>query len=134
MPATRTTQGTVTPYVDAHLTCTRTEPPPFQAALLNHQCENPTCCAEWLWPSHGRLPIMVIRARSSLRGGSELTYNYDSYRPSGAYTLAATDAALATLAGLRPTPCGCAGTGPSARSSRGSGAARRAGPGRLRQR
>ena len=116
MPEARTTQGTVTPYVDARLACTRAEPPPSHAALLNHRCENPTCCAEWRWPSHGRFPIMVIRARSSLRGGSELTYNYDSYRPSGAYTLDATDAALAMLAGLRPTPCCCAYPGPCPRN------------------
>ena len=115
MPALRTAHGTVTPYVDAHLACTRTEPPSFHAALLNHQCERPTCCAEWQRPHRGRLPIMVIRTLSSLRGGSELTYNYDSYRPSGADTLAATDAALASLAGLRPNPCGCAYPGPCPR-------------------
>ena len=49
LPATYTTGGIVLPYVDAHLACTRTEPQPFQAALLNHQCENPTCCAQWWW-------------------------------------------------------------------------------------
>ena len=59
---------------------------------------------------------MVIRSRSSLRGGSELTYNYDSYLSSGAYTLSATDAALATLAGRRPTACGCSHPGPCPRN------------------
>ena len=87
----------------------------IHAALFNHQCERPTCCAEWQWPLHVRLPIMVIRTLSSLRGGSELTYNYDSYRPSGAYTLSASDAALASLDGRDPTPCGCAYPGPCPR-------------------
>ena len=116
LPDTYTASGTVAPYVDAHSSCTRTEPPPYQAALLNHQCENPTCSAQWRWPSRGHLPIMVAVSRSSLRGCSELTYNYDSYLTSGAYTLGAADAALATLAGRRPTACGCSHPGPCPRN------------------
>ena len=58
---------------------------------------------------------MVAVSRSSLRGGSELTYNYDSYLTSGAYTLDAAGAALATLAGQHPTACGCSFPGPCPR-------------------
>ena len=116
LPATSTPRGTTLPWVDAHLSCTRTTPPPYQAALLNHQCEDPTCRAEWLWPPGCQLPIMVIRSRSSLRGGSELTWNYDGYRTSGAYTLSAAEAALAQLAGRHPTPCCCGRLGPCPRN------------------
>ena len=115
LPDTYLAGVTVSPLVDAHLSCTRTDPPPFQAALLNHQCENPTCSAQWRWPPRGHLPIMVAVSRSSLRGGSELTYNYDSHLTSGAYTLDAAGAALATLAGQHPTACGCSFPGPCPR-------------------
>ena len=95
--------------VDASLSCLRGDPPVAQAALLNHKCEDPTCAASWIWSDGCTLPIMVCTSRRSLRGGSELTYNYDSHLRHGAYTLGPDEAFALALRGITTRPCLCEG-------------------------
>jgi hypothetical protein len=47
LPETRLHSRLVRPYVDARLACLRGDPPPDQAAMLNHACKesDPTICA-----------------------------------------------------------------------------------------
>ena len=98
----------VQPYVDARLQCCRGDPPPAHAALLNHQCENPTTAAQWWWPPGSALPVMVCVSRDSLRGGAELTYNYDAHLRPGSFTVGPEAAAAALLRGAALQPCLCA--------------------------
>ncbi len=102
---------TVVPYVDAHLACLRSDPPPDLAALLNHGCEDPPLSAVWRWDAGSTLPIMVgVRVtRRSLRGGTELTYNYDAHLRSGAYTMTRAEALSLPPSAPPAQPCRCAG-------------------------
>jgi hypothetical protein len=59
---------------------------------------------------------MVCTTRRSLRGGSELTYNYDAHQRSNAYTVSSDDAAVLTLLGHTFFPCRCAAPAPCPRS------------------
>jgi hypothetical protein len=106
LPATDLGLGPTTLYVDAHRACLRGDPTPDQAALLNHCCEDPTCAGRWFYSPESALPIMVLYTRRSLRGGSELTYNYDAHQRSGAYTM---DRATAMAFCHTEFPCKCAG-------------------------
>jgi hypothetical protein len=99
----------VVPYVDAHLACLRSDPPPDLAALLNHGCEDPPLSAVWRWGASSTLPIMVGVTRRSLRGGTELTYNYDSHLRSGAYTMTRAESLSLPPSAPPPRPCRCAG-------------------------
>jgi hypothetical protein len=89
LPAVSSGSRTILPYVDAHLACLRGDPPTDLAALLNHGCE---VAAVWHWSPTSALPIMVGVTRRSLRGGTELTYNYDAHLRSGAYTMSRAEA------------------------------------------
>ena len=100
------------PYLDASFQCSRTDPPPTQAALLNHKCENPTMSAQWIQPPGAAIPLMVCVSRDSMRGGSALTYNYDAHLRTEAYTVGADEAAAALLRGVALPPCLCQAPGP----------------------
>ena len=119
LPATRL-QGhrcRVRPYVDARLACLRGDPPADQAAMLNHSCQqsDPTIRAVWARDPSSTLPIMVGEARRFLRGGTELTYDYDAGFSFGPFTLDRLEAALAQSPDPRPQPCRCAGLAPCPR-------------------
>ncbi len=86
LPETPLLGRTVQPYVDAAHQCLRGNPPPTHAGLANHQCEILTCSTIWARSALCTLPVMVLRSRNTLRGGSKLTYNYDSHLRYGAYT------------------------------------------------
>ena len=98
--------------IDARLLCLRGDPPPTQAALLNHGCEDPPLSADSLRLPGCTLPIAVFTTRRSLRGGSELTYNYDARRRRDAFTLSPEEAASRLQLGLPCHPCRCSGTAP----------------------
>lgn len=102
----------IVPYVDAHLSCLRGDPPPDHAALLNHGCEDTPLSAVWQWTPASTLPIMIGVTRRSLRGGTELTYNYDSHLRSGAYTMSREEALSLPPSAPTPQPCRCAGRAP----------------------
>ena len=108
LPAVTLAGRTYQAFVDAGHTCTRGNPSTAQAALLNHKCEDPTCSPSWAWQPTHALPIMVCTTRRSLRGGSELTYNYDAHQHNGAFTVCADDAATLPAGPLLYTPCRCA--------------------------
>ena len=112
LPPTPLGPQIVVPYVDAHLSCLRSDPPPDLAALLNHCCEDPPLSATWHWDANSTLPIMVGVTRRSLRGGTELTYNYDSHLRSGAYTMSRAEALSLPPTSPPPRPCRCAGPAP----------------------
>ncbi len=97
------------PYVDAHLACSRGDPPPDLAALLNHGCEDTPLAAVWHRATTSALPIMIGVTRRSLRGGTELTYNYDAHLRSGAYTMTRAEALSLPPSAPPPQPCRCAG-------------------------
>ena len=61
--------------------------------------------AEWRRFSFSTIPLMVCVTRDSLRGGSELTYNYDSH--SGTYTVGPEEAECRSLNGQALRPCLC---------------------------
>ena len=103
---------TLQPSVDAGHACSRGNPPTGQAALLNHKCEDPTCSPSWAWQPTSTLPIMICTSRRSLRGGTELTYNYDAHRLHGAFTVHADDVAALPTGKLRYAPCCCASPAP----------------------
>ncbi len=96
-------------FVDAHLSCLRGDSPPDQVTLYNHQCEDPPCAGRWFYHKYSVLPIFVAYSRSTLRGGTELTYNYDAHLRSDAFTM---DFATALACGRTDCPCRCAGSGP----------------------
>ena len=98
-------------FVDAHLTCLRGDPTPDQVALFNHQCEDPPCAGRWLYSDHSLLPIFVAYTRRSLRGGTELTYNYDGHLRSEPWTYTM-DFATAVARGRTNFPCRCAAPDP----------------------
>jgi hypothetical protein len=100
---------TIQPYVDAHLACLRCDPPPDLAALLNHACEDPPLAAVWHRAAASALPIMVGVTRRSLRGGTELTYNYDAHLRSGGYTMTRAEALSLPRSAPQVQPCRCAG-------------------------
>jgi hypothetical protein len=106
----------VEPYIDAAGQCLRGCPLSTHAGLANHQCERPTCAGEWARSPNSTLPIMVLRTLDSLRGGTQLTYNYDSHRPAGAYTLGPEEAAAITARGATCRPCRCNGLDPCPKS------------------
>ena len=109
LPAVLSDTGTTLPYVDAHLACLRGNSPPEHAALLNHGCEDTPLAAVWQWAPTSTLPIMIGVTRRSLRGGTELTYNYDSHLRSGAYTMSREEAFGLPPSAPPPQPCRCAG-------------------------
>ena len=119
LPATRLhgRRCRVRPYVDARLACLRGDPPVDQAAMLNHCCRqsDPTVRAVWARHPSSTLPIMVGEARRFLRGGTELTYDYDAGFSFGPFTLNRLEAALAQSLDPRPQPCRCAGLAPCPR-------------------
>jgi hypothetical protein len=104
--------STFHPSVDAGRACSRGNPPTGQAALLNHKCEDPTCSPSWVRQPACTLPIMICTSRRSLRGGSELTYNYDAHQLHGAFTIHADDVATLPTGRLRYAPCCCASPAP----------------------
>jgi hypothetical protein len=111
LPATQLGPRLVEPYVDAHLACLHSDPPPDLAALLNHGCEDTPPAAVWRRDAASALPIMVGVTRRSLRGGSELTYNFDAHLRSGAYTMSREEAL--TLPPWAPPPYSCRCAGPA---------------------
>jgi hypothetical protein len=58
---------------------------------------------------------MVGEARHFLRGGTELTYDYDAGFTFGPFTFNRLEAALAHTLNPRPQPCRCAGLAPCPR-------------------
>jgi hypothetical protein len=58
---------------------------------------------------------MVGIARRFLRGGTELTYDYDAGFSFGPFTFDRLEAALAQSRDSRPHPCRCAGLAPCPR-------------------
>jgi hypothetical protein len=106
----------VQPYVDAAHQCLRGDPLPTHAGLTNHQSENPTCSADWARSALCTLPVMVLRSRNTLRGGSELTYNYDSHLRDGAYTFGPQAAADYMARCIPCFPCRCADPAPCPRN------------------
>jgi hypothetical protein len=98
--------------IDARLLCLRGDPPPTQAALLNHGCEDPPLSADSLRLPGCTLPFAVFTTRRSLRGGAELTYNYDARRRRDAFTLSSEEAASRSQLGLPCRPCRCSGLAP----------------------
>jgi hypothetical protein len=109
LPAVLSGTRLTLPYVDAHLACLRGEPTPDHAALLNHGCEDTPLVAVWHRAPTSTLPIMIGVTRRSLRGGTELTYNYDSHLRSGAYTMSREEALSLPPSVPPPQPCRCAG-------------------------
>jgi hypothetical protein len=109
LPATPLGSRTVEPYVDAHLACLRSDPPPDLAAMLNHGYEDTPLAAVWRRDATSALPIMVGVTRRSLRGGTELIYSYDAHLRSGAYTMSRDQALSLPPSALPPQPCRCAG-------------------------
>ena len=109
LPAVSSGPRTTLPYVDAHLACLRGDPPPDLAALLNHGCEDNSIAAVWHWSPASTLPIMIGVSRRSLRGGTELTYNYDAHLRAGAYTMSREEALRLPPSAPPPRPCRCAG-------------------------
>ena len=101
--------------VDAHHQCLRGSPLPTHAGLANHACEDPSCSPYLLHLPDCAIPIVVLKPRRSLRGGTELTYNYDAHRRSGAYTVSAETAGLLAARGRPCRPCRCAGLSPCPR-------------------
>ena len=85
--------------------------------MLNHCCHlsDPTVQATWARHPSSTLPIMVGVARRFLRGGTELTYDYDAGFSFGPFTLDRLEAALAPPSDPRPHPCRCAGLAPCPR-------------------
>ncbi len=75
-------------------------------------CEDPSLSADSLRLPGCTLPIAVFTTRRSLRGGSELTYNYDAHQRRGAFTLAPDEAADRLRLGLSCQPCRCSGPAP----------------------
>ena len=117
LPVARLDGLSVVPYVDARLACLRGDPPPDQAALLNHCCRasDPSCRMSFFRDPASALPVMVGTTRRLLLGGTELTYDYDAGFSVGPYTLNRLDVALQMLAhpaGPHPQPCRCAGLAP----------------------
>ena len=104
--------STFHPSVDAGHACSRGNPPTGQAALLNHKCEDPTCSPSWAWQPTCTLPIMICTSRRPLRGGTELTYNYDAHQLHGTFTVHADDVATLPAGKLRYAPCCCASPAP----------------------
>jgi len=104
--------GTDALWVDARLACLRGDPPPYQMAMLNHQCEDPPCVGIWHYPPGSAIPIGVAFTRRTLRGGTELTYNYDRHLRYSGYTVGRAEAAAL---GLLSSPCRCAGPAPCPR-------------------
>ena len=94
--------------VDAHNQCRRTHPLPTHAGLANHSCEQPTCAPHLLRIPGCPLPVIVLRPRHSLRGGTAITYNYDAYSRTDAFTISAASAATLLAAGRACFPCRCA--------------------------
>ncbi len=88
------------------MSCLRGEPPPEQIALFNHQCEDPPCAGRWFY--HQSSTLHIMDTRRTLRGGTELTYNYDAHLRSNAFTM---DFATALFRGRTDCPCRCAGLG-----------------------
>jgi hypothetical protein len=117
LPRTRFRSRRVRLYVDARLACLRGDPPPDQAAMLNHCCRtsDPTIRAVWARHPSSTLPIMVGEARHFLRGGTELTYDYDAGFTFGPFTFNRLEAALAHTLNPPPQPCRCAGLAPCPR-------------------
>jgi hypothetical protein len=97
--------------VDAHLACLRNDPTPDQVAFFNHKCEDPTCAGRWFYSDYSILPIFAADTRRSLRGGTELSYNYDGHLRTEPWTYTM-DLATAVARGRTDFPCRCAGTGP----------------------
>ncbi len=60
------------------------------------------------------LPIFVAYTRRSLRGGTELTYNYDGHLRSEPWTYTM-DLTTAVARGHTNSPCRCATPGPCPR-------------------
>jgi hypothetical protein len=77
---------------------------PVQAGLYNHACTRTTLRGEWF--KVGPLSCLLFKARGRLRGGTELTWNYDGGRKKGAFTLSRAEAAERPAA----RPCRCAGS------------------------
>jgi hypothetical protein len=109
LPEASLGSSVVRPYVDARLACLRGNPPPDQAAMINHQCDDPSCRGTWYRDPASDLPIMVVTSRRSLCGGSELTYSYDGGLRSASFTMSRSEAALVPPSDPRPFPCRCAG-------------------------
>ncbi len=108
VPAVKHEGGHVPVFIDAHQQCSYDIPLPTHAGLLNHACEDPSCTPHLARPPGCPLPIVILKSRRSLRGGTDLTYNYDSHRRSDAYTISAADAALLASRGCPSSPCRCA--------------------------
>ena len=108
VPVARLGDGTTSIFIDARRQCCRPTPPPTHAGLINHACEDPSCAPYLLRLPGCPMPVVSIRTRRSLRGGTELTYNYDSHLRSGAYTVGAEEAAFLLSAGEPCVPCRCA--------------------------
>jgi hypothetical protein len=98
-------------FVDAHLACLRSDLTPDQVAFFNHKCEDPTCAGRWSYSDHSILPIFAAYTRRSLRGGTELSYNYDGHLRTEPWTYTM-DLATAVARGRTDFPCRCVGTGP----------------------
>ena len=94
--------------IDAHNQCRRSPPLPTHAGLANHSCEHPTCAPHLLRIPGCPLPVIVLRPRHSLRGGTAITYNYDAYSRTDAFTISATSATTLLAAGRACFPCRCA--------------------------
>ncbi len=93
--------------IDAGPLLRRGDPLPTNAALANHQCEDPSTSAEWHRAPGHALPIMVLVSRRSLRRGTQLTYNYDDHLHRGAYTIPPEDAHLQPCFPCLCHPNGC---------------------------
>ena len=94
--------------VDAHNQCRHQIPLPTHAGLANHSCEQPTCAPHLLRIPDCPLPVIVLRPRHSLRGGSAITYNYDAHSRTDAFTISAASAATLRANGRTCFPCRCA--------------------------
>ena len=94
--------------VDAHNQCRHDPPLVTHAGFANHSCENPTCAPHLLRIPGCPLPVIVLRPRHSLRGGSAITYNYDAHSAADAFTVTAGTAATLLAAGRACFPCRCA--------------------------
>jgi hypothetical protein len=70
-----------------------------------------------VWARHpsSTLPIMVGVARRLLRGGTELSYDYDAGFTFAPFTFSRLEAALAQSLDPRLRPCCCAGMAPCPR-------------------
>ena len=83
-------------------------PSPTHAGLANHSCEQPTCAPHLLRIPGCPLSVIVLRPRHSLRGGTAITYNYDAYARTDAFTISAASATTLLAAGRACFPCRCA--------------------------